>query len=178
MKTKTVTVKTPGQRLCEYCGDVAWISLSESERLSFEDDANKLDIQPITEEVPDKPTDGELWVSADNDYALPENKAAKFLKLRAERDGEPVKDEPLEVTEDWLRKTWWSPIDATLGDLAKAINAHRGVRELPKVTAEVWRAADELWFAQVGKSFQERDIIAADYLNAELAKAAERKDGV
>ncbi len=169
MKTKIVILKTAGQRLRESM--VKWSPDSVNQHGDFEGAAKELGIQPLTKEVPDVPTDGELLIRATDNCSghvfltsEGDDIAAEFLRLLRERDGDK---EPLEVTADDIN-LWCTTIrrglhnDAFRQALAKAINAHRGVRPVPKVTAEMCKEACER-----GGSWNN----SADYLNAKLAEA-------
>ena len=183
MMTKRV-VKTPGQRLHQHAYDrgkvlTKWNDLTFLSKQDYESDAADLGIQPLTEEVPDPPkTDGELMLQATDNCSghvfltsEADDIAAEFLRLRAERDA--AKSEPLEVTrsqiEDWesdymIKEPKTEPRESYL---AKQINAHRGVRPVPKVTAKMCREAVHVCWKNI-PDYSPSDM--ADYLNDKLAE--------
>lgn len=82
--------KSPGQRYFESTNpNGVWESLDDAEKTYHANKALDLGIESKVIEIPDplRPkTDGELWKQADDEHALPESKAWKFLKLLRERD--------------------------------------------------------------------------------------------
>lgn len=171
MKTRKIT---PGQRLHKYnVGDDGnWERLSPGERADYEADAKSLGIPPLTEEVP-PPTDVELWKKAYGMAFTLEERIPVFLRLARERDGEPLPVTGEQVCQWWHKRC--VNADDSWEELAGIINAHHGVRpEMPKVTAAMFDGAYDAYH-KAGRG-PIGYIAAADYLNAELAKAA-RKDG-
>lgn len=169
-------VKTSGQVDYEtYCNAAnvspVWDNLAETSRKIWERHATSLPtpIPPLEQDVPE--TDGELMMQVAEKFretviftsiADEDEFAAEFLRLRAERDGTK---EPLEVTPEMVREWHINSTSAagfvTWKDVAAKINAHRGVRPVPKVTAKMVREMLPI------SSYQD----AADYLNAKLAEA-------
>lgn len=156
-KTKTIVVRDGFTRLLDsmrqhWTQPLAGKCVFDDEQLdAIRAMAEELDIQPEVKEVPDKPTDGELLAKAkglvwdalnESTKSSLETEAAEFLRLRADRDGEP-----LEVTSDWLLQCGRHLDERGVFDSAERtrqyadrINAHRGVRPekpLPKVTPEI-----------------------------------------
>lgn len=168
-------IKTPFDQLREvmethWTQPIAGKSAFSDEQLdSIKAMAAELPLKNIEEDVPDPPkTDGELLEKAYLTTRGWDAYAAEFLRLRRERDGEP-----LEVTTKWLIGAYHDAagcggtMTEKWGRVADRINAHRGVGPLPKVTAEMVRAA-------VFEYFDDAKI--AEILNAELAKAAKEGD--
>lgn len=239
----TRIVKTPFDQLKavmekHWCEPLNGKSTLDDEQLeSIKAMAAELPLVDVVEEVPDPPkTDGELLSLAYFECGSNIEKiAAEFLRLRAERDGDAAKSEPLKTVTrcrraiictrcgrdaDMIPKQKYcgdgndkddghvyqtqlideqvvigagsDPLEVTakminewedeyisndsyennswLTVLSARINAHRGVRPVTQVTAEMWEDSDTTYFETDG-SAAARAEAAADYINAELAKA-------
>ena len=169
-------IKTPGHRYYEETYPHGlWDGLHESDQATYEVKAARLEIPPIEEDVPDPPkTDAELLWQAiggtwfeHHESKIKEDAgavAAEFLRLRAERDGEPL-EVKTSLLDQWMDEYEEMPCGSRWAFIAAKINAHRGVRPFPKVTAKMLSDA-----YRAGDSWRE----SADHINAALAKA---KDG-
>lgn len=185
---KKRVVKTPGQRLHHHAyarGKVItkWSDLTYLSKQDYESDAADLGIQPLTEDVPEpQKTDGELLYEAAKPHTIcgvlgaADKVAAEFLRLRAERDGEPL-EVTKEIIADWYME-WRAGQDTPrqsewfvflTAKITAKITAHRGVRSVPQVTEEDIR---ELYTFS-GSGFRG---MAAE-LNAKLAKQAGKVGG-
>ena len=145
-------IKTPFDQLKavmekHWCQPLGGKSAFDDEQIkSIKAMAAELPLKDIEEDVP--LTDGELLKEAFE--STPDDAssdgfwlkvAAEFLRLRRERDGEP-----LDVTAEWIDRRWRMNADNCLESLARDINAHRGVRPVPKLTAEMLdRMAQQWW---------------------------------
>jgi len=147
-------IKTPFDQLKavmekHWCQPLGGKSVFDAEQIeSIKAMAAELPLKDIEEDVP--LTDAEILEQAlthvgcfiGNTDRL-QRCSEELNRLRAERDGEP-----LEVTEK-LWEDWWyesrGKANMTAAMIAR-INAHRGVRPVPKLTAEMLdRMAQQWW---------------------------------
>ncbi len=180
--TKKRIVKTGTERLLasmrqHWTQPLAGKCVFDAEQLaSIETMAKELGIQPITEDVPEPKTNGELLYEAAKPHTIcgvlgaADDVAAEFLRLLRERDGEPL-DVTKEIIADWYME-WRADQDTPRQSewfvfLTAKINAHRGVRPVPQVTAEMCREAVHVCWKNI-PDYSPSDM--ADYLNDKLAE--------